>query len=175
MTRYILRRLLLMVPVALLVTVGIFVIIRIAPGDPVLTYSGEDPDPATIATVAGETMTMFAGTSTAPQIKAGKLRALACFSDKRAASLPDVPTMKEAGYDVLFSLWVGLFAPKGTPETVVKKLREDSKQAVATDQFKNAIDNLGDVVAYLDQPDFAKFWDEDAKRVEAAVQAIGKV
>ncbi len=109
------------------------------------------------------------------QIKAGKLRALACFSEKRAASLPDVPTMKESGYDVLFSLWVGLFAPKGTPDTIVDKLREESKKAAATDQFKKAIDNLGDVVAYLDKPEFAKFWDEDAKRVEAAVQAIGKV
>jgi tripartite-type tricarboxylate transporter receptor subunit TctC len=109
------------------------------------------------------------------QIKAGKLRALACFSDKRAASLPDVPTMKESGYDVLFSLWVGLFAPKGTPEPIIAKLRTVSKQACDTDQFKKAIDNIGDVVAYLDQPDFAKFWDEDAKRVEAAVQAIGKV
>jgi tripartite-type tricarboxylate transporter receptor subunit TctC len=109
------------------------------------------------------------------QIKAGKLRALACFSEQRAASLPDVPTMKESGYDVLFSLWVGLFAPKGTPDAIVDKLREESKKAAATDQFKKAIDNLGDVVAYLDKPDFAKFWDEDAKRVEAAVQAIGKV
>ena len=109
------------------------------------------------------------------QIKAGKLRALACFSEKRAASLPDVPTMKESGYDVLFSLWVGLFAPKGTPDAIVDKLREESKKAAATDQFKKAIDNLGDVFAYLDKPDFAKFWDEDAKRVEAAVQAIGKV
>jgi len=109
------------------------------------------------------------------QIKAGKLRALACFSDKRAASLPDVPTMKELGYNVEFSLWVGLFAPKGTPEPVIAKLRTTSKQACATDQFKKAIDNIGDVVAYLDQPEFAKFWDEDAKRVEAAVQAIGKV
>src|SRR5256885_16958264 len=43
-----------MIPVALLVTVGIFVIIRIAPGDPVLTYSGENPDPATIAAVRAE-------------------------------------------------------------------------------------------------------------------------
>src|SRR3954465_1822667 len=109
------------------------------------------------------------------QIKAGKLRALACFSDKRTASLPDVPTMKELGYDVEFGLWVGLFAPKGTPEAAIKKLRDDSKTAVATDQFKKAIDNLGDVVAYLDKPEFAKFWDEDAKRVEAAVHAIGKV
>ena len=109
------------------------------------------------------------------QIKAGKLKALACFSDKRVAALPDVPTMKESGYDVEFSLWVGLFAPKGAPEPVIAKLREETKKAVAAEQFKKAIDNLGDVVAYLDQPDFAKFWDVDAKRVEAAVQAIGKV
>ena len=50
------------------------------------------------------------------QMKAGKLRALACFSPKRAAAAPDVPTLKELGYDVEFSIWVGLFAPKGTPE-----------------------------------------------------------
>jgi tripartite-type tricarboxylate transporter receptor subunit TctC len=109
------------------------------------------------------------------QIKAGKLRALATLSEKRAASLPDVPTMKEQGHDVLFSLWVGLFAPKGTPDPIVRKVREEAKKAVATDQFKKAIDNIGDVVAYLDAPDFAKFWDADAKRVEAAVQSIGKV
>ena len=48
-------------------------------------------------------------------------------------------------------------------------------KAVAAPAFGKAIDNLGDVVAYLDQPDFAKFWDEDAKRVEAAVKSIGKV
>ena len=54
MTTYILRRLLLMIPVALLVTVGIFTIIRIAPGDPVLTYAGEDKDPATIAAVRAQ-------------------------------------------------------------------------------------------------------------------------
>jgi len=53
-TTYIIRRLLLMIPVALLVTVGIFIIIRIAPGDPVRTYAGENPDPATIAAVRAQ-------------------------------------------------------------------------------------------------------------------------
>src|SRR6185436_5299190 len=109
------------------------------------------------------------------QIKAGKLRALACFSPKRAASMPDVPTLKESGYDVEFSLWVGLFAPKGTPQPVLKTLGDAIKQAASSDQFKTAINNIGDEVAYLDQAGFAKFWDEDAKRVEAAVQAIGRV
>jgi tripartite-type tricarboxylate transporter receptor subunit TctC len=109
------------------------------------------------------------------QLKAGKVRALACFSAKRAASLAEVPTLKELGYDVEFSLWVGLFAPKGTPDAVTNKLREETKKAVATEKFAKAVQDIGDVVAYLDQPDFAKFWDEDARRVEDAVRSIGKV
>jgi tripartite-type tricarboxylate transporter receptor subunit TctC len=108
-------------------------------------------------------------------IKAGKARALACFSPNRAASMSDVPTLKELGYDVQFSLWVGLFAPKGTPANVIARLREESKKAVTNPLFAKAIQNIGDVVAYLDQPDFARFWDEDAKRVEDAVHSIGKV
>ena len=109
------------------------------------------------------------------QIKAGKLRALACFSPKRAGSLPDVPTLKELGHDVEFSIWCGLFAPKGTPDAVITRLREETKKAVATEQFKTAIANVGDVVAHMDQPEFRTFWDADARRVEAAVQSIGKV
>jgi tripartite-type tricarboxylate transporter receptor subunit TctC len=109
------------------------------------------------------------------QMKAGKLRALACFSPKRAASAPDVPTLKELGYDVEFSIWVGLFAPKGTPEPVITRLRAETKKAVASEQFKQAIANIGDVVAHLDQPEFKAFWDADAQRVENAVRLIGKV
>lgn len=110
-----------------------------------------------------------------PHLKSGKTRALACFSPQRAASLPDVPTMKELGYDVQFSLWVGLFAPKGTPEAAIARLRDETRKAVSSPEFGKAIENIGDVVAYLDQPEFAKFWDEDAKRVEDAVRSIGKV
>jgi len=109
------------------------------------------------------------------QAKAGKIRALATFSDKRLASMPDVPTMKEAGFDVEFYLWVGLFAPKGTPDGVVDKLRAEAKKAVASEQFGQAIKNIGDEVAYLDRPDFAKFLETDSKRVENAIRQIGKL
>ncbi|MBX6427032.1 MAG: tripartite tricarboxylate transporter substrate binding protein [Variibacter sp.] len=108
-------------------------------------------------------------------IKSGKVRALASFSAERPSSLPDVPTLKEQGYDVEFYLWVGLFAPKGTPEAVVRKLREHTKIAANSEAFKTAVKNIGDEHAYLDGPEFQKFWDEDAKRVEDAVQTIGKV
>jgi tripartite-type tricarboxylate transporter receptor subunit TctC len=109
------------------------------------------------------------------QMKAGKLRALACFSEKRAAAAPDVPTLKELGYDVTFSIWVGLFAPKGTPDAVIARMRAETRKVVESEQFKTAIANIGDVVAHLDQPEFKAFWDADAARVEAAVQSIGKV
>lgn len=108
-------------------------------------------------------------------IRSGKARALAVYSDKRLASMPDVPILKEQGLDVEFYLWVGLFAPKGTPEAAVTKLRAEAGKAVATPQFQTAIKNIGDEVAYLDAPAFAKFWDEDAKRVEDAVKTIGKM
>jgi tripartite-type tricarboxylate transporter receptor subunit TctC len=109
------------------------------------------------------------------QLKAGKLKALGCLGAQRAASLPDVPTLKEQGYDVEFSLWVGVFAPKGTPDAVITKLRGEIKKVATSEQFKTAMTNIGDEVAYLDAPDFAKFWDADAKRVEQAVQSIGRV
>ena len=109
------------------------------------------------------------------QIKAGKARPLAMFGAERSKALPDVPTMKELGYDVEYYLWVGAFAPKGTPENVISYLRSAFNKAAQNDQFRTAMTNLGQDVAYLDQPEFAKFWDADAKRIEAAVQEIGRV
>ena len=109
------------------------------------------------------------------QIKAGKAKPLALFGANRSKALPDVPTMKELGYNVEYYLWVGMFAPKGTPQTAITYLRNVLKQAAATEQFKTAMTNLGQDVEYLDQPEFAKFWDADAARIEDAVREIGRV
>ena len=109
------------------------------------------------------------------QVKAGKARALASFGGARSKALPDVPTMKELGFNVEYYLWVGMFAPKGTPEAVIAKLRDVFNKAAHTDQFQAALVNLGQELAYLDQPEFAKFWEEDAKRIQEAIREIGKV
>ncbi len=109
------------------------------------------------------------------QIKAGKARALACFGGERSKALPDVPTLKELGFDVEYYLWVGMFAPKGTPDGVIASLSEVFDKAAHTDQFKAALVNLGQELAYLDQPKFAQFWAADAQRIQAAVREIGKV
>ena len=109
------------------------------------------------------------------QIKGGKAKPLALFGATRSKALPDVPTMKELGYNLEYYLWVGLFAPKGTPEAVVTYLRANAGKAAHDDKFKTAMSNLGQDVEYLDGPDFAKFWDADAARIEDAVKEIGRV
>ena len=109
------------------------------------------------------------------QIKAGKARPLALFGGRRSSALPDVPTMKEQGYDIEYYLWVGMFAPKGTPAEVITYLRGVLDKAAHSDQFKTALANLGQELDYMDQPEFAKFWEADTKRIEAAIRSIGKV
>jgi tripartite-type tricarboxylate transporter receptor subunit TctC len=109
-----------------------------------------------------------------PHIKAGKLRPLASFGERRSKLLPDVKTLKELGYDVEYYLWAGIFAPKATPAPIVTTLRGAIGQAVESQQFKTAITNAGQELAYLDGPDFQKFWDVDGKRTDEAVIAIGR-
>ena len=99
--------------------------------------------------------------ATLQHIKAGKLRALASFGAQRSKALPDVPTMKELGYDVEYYLWVGLFAPKGTPGRVVSTLERRDRQGGASPSSSTAaIANIGLEPTYLNAADFAKFWDD---------------
>jgi tripartite-type tricarboxylate transporter receptor subunit TctC len=113
--------------------------------------------------------------ATRQHVKAGKLRPLASFGAERSKTLPDVPTLKERGYDVVYYLWIGLFVPKGTPAAIVSALGNAIDKAAAGPQFATAIANIGLEPSYLPAADFAKFWDEDAKRSDDAVKSIGKV
>ena len=110
-----------------------------------------------------------------PHIKAGKLRPLAGWGAKRVEALPDLPTFKELGYNAEFYIWAGLFAPRGTPEPIMKKLRDTVRAAVQDPEFKSAMSKLETPIAYLDAPDFQKFWDKDAKMLADAIKRVGKI
>jgi tripartite-type tricarboxylate transporter receptor subunit TctC len=132
--------------------------------------------PAITAVLGNNAQFFMSPTSIAlPQIKAGKLRPLAVSSATRSKALPEVPTFKESGYDLEYYFWVGLFAPKNTPEPVIKTLRTAVDTAAHGDQFRASLANLGQELAYMDQPEFAKFWAADAKRMEDAIHQIGRV
>ena len=111
-----------------------------------------------------------------PHVKAGKLRVLAGWGDKRVDALPDVPTFKELGYkDVEFYIWAGLFAQAALPAPIMTRLREAMAEAVKAPEVVKTFETAGSPVAYQDPPEFAKFVAEDSARLVAAVKKIGKV
>ena len=137
-------------------------------------YAGAGP--ALTAILGGHVDTLASGPAVViPQIKAGKLRPLAGWGDKRVAALPDVPTFKELGYDIEFYIWAGLFAPRGTPAPVMERAREAVKEAVKTPEFISAMEKLQTPIAYLDAPDLQKFWQKDAKMLADAIKRVGKI
>jgi len=109
------------------------------------------------------------------QIKGKRLRPLANFGDKRLASLPEVPTLKEVGINAEYFIWSGLMAPAGTPPAILQKLRDAVRQAVQDPDFKSAMAKVETPVNYLDAPEFQKFWDADAKKLAEAVKQIKPV
>jgi tripartite-type tricarboxylate transporter receptor subunit TctC len=109
-------------------------------------------------------------------VKAGKLRPLAGWGDKRVAALPDVPTFRELGYaEAEFYIWAGVFAPKGTPEPVLARLRDGLRAAAADPEFKGAMDKLETPIAFKQGAEFQKFFDADAKRLADGVRKVGKI
>ena len=109
--------------------------------------------PATTATVAGEVKAMMSGTSTAGQIRAGRLRALAFTGPKRSPVLPDVPAIAEFYPDLVMVQWYGLFAPAGTPEPVLSRLRAEVQKALALADVREKLRNAGGVEPWIASPE----------------------
>jgi len=130
--------------------------------------------PATIATVGGETMAMFSGTSSAPQIKAGKLRGLAVTGKRRSAAFPELPTIGEfyPGYEV--TIWLGLFAPASTPPAVLDRLRTEVGNALAQPDLKQKLMVAGGLDAFATTPgEFAALIRRDYDKYGRVVREVG--
>jgi tripartite-type tricarboxylate transporter receptor subunit TctC len=101
--------------------------------------------PATTATIGGETAAMFSGTSNATLIKAGKLRAVATTGKQRSKALADVPTLGESFPGFENTIWIGLFAPAGTPPSVVQKLRDEVDKALNAPDLIDGFQKAGGI------------------------------
>jgi tripartite-type tricarboxylate transporter receptor subunit TctC len=132
--------------------------------------------PAIVALLGGQVEALSTGPSTVMgHLKGGKVRVLATWGDARHPALPDVPTLKELGYEAQFTQWTGLFVPAGTPDAVIARLREAARVAVEDANFKAALAKVETPVQYLDQPQFSRFYDAESKKLGEAVRRIGKV
>jgi tripartite-type tricarboxylate transporter receptor subunit TctC len=132
--------------------------------------------PAVIALLGGQIDAVSSGPATVLQhVKAGKLRVLAHWGNGRLDALPDVPALKDAGYDAEYAQWSGLFVPAGTPEPVAQRLRAAARAAANDPKVKEVILNAGSPILYQDTPDFEKYVQADVRRMADIVKRIGKV
>ena len=139
-----------------------------------IPYTGAGP--AVVALLGGQVDALSTGPATVlQQVKAGKIRVLAHWGTAKLETMPDVPSLKQSGYNAEYAQWSGLFVPAGTPEPVVQRLRAAAKAAAADPKVKEVILNAGSPVMYQDTPEFEKYVQNDVHRMADVVKKIGKV
>ncbi|MBB5688687.1 tripartite tricarboxylate transporter substrate binding protein [Roseomonas alkaliterrae] len=133
--------------------------------------------PALQAILGGQVQCLASGPGpVAPHIRNGTLRPLATWGRNRLAAFPDVPTLIEKGYpDCEFYIWVGLFAPAGTPAPILERIRAAAAQAAQDPDFQRAMTASGNTVDHRDGEAFLRFYTEDAARLVRVVRALGRI
>jgi tripartite-type tricarboxylate transporter receptor subunit TctC len=130
--------------------------------------------PAATATVAGEVAAMWAGSSNAPQIKAGRLRPLAVSGARRSAQYPELPTIGEFYPGFENSIWLGLFGPSGIPDTTLNRLRTELKRALESPDVKEKFNAAGGLDPYVTTPEeFNALIRRDHAKYAKVVKDIG--
>jgi tripartite-type tricarboxylate transporter receptor subunit TctC len=107
------------------------------------------------------------------QVTGRQMRVLAVSGEKRLASLPDVPTLKESGVDLTMTLWRGVAAPKGTPAPVLARLERAFVQAAQSPEFRDFATRMGAVVEVRGAKDFDAFMARDDREIAALMEQIG--
>ncbi len=117
---------------------------RLATGTDITAIPYKGTGPQLTALLAGEVSMAVDGFPALPNVKSGKLRALAALSPKRSPVLPDVPTMRESGVlGVEIGSWTGLLAPAGTPKEIINQLQVEIAKIVALPDVKERFANAG--------------------------------
>jgi tripartite-type tricarboxylate transporter receptor subunit TctC len=127
--------------------------------------------PATLATLAGETAAMFAGTSNAAHIKAGKLRAIAVTGLERSDQYPELSPIAETypGFEV--TIWLGIFAPTGLPVAIANRLREATVQALAAPDLREKFQAAGGLRPLALKPaEFSALIERDSEKYKSIIR-----
>ncbi|HYH42551.1 MAG TPA: tripartite tricarboxylate transporter substrate binding protein [Burkholderiales bacterium] len=131
--------------------------------------------PAVIGLLGGEVQMMFVTYSSAVgHAKGGRIRMLGVITPQRIAQTPDVPTMREQGFDMVVGSWQGIYVPKGTPAAVTGRLFKASQEAMKNPEVvKRLTDNGVSIVTSASPAEFRQFWDTEVKRFGKVIKDAG--
>lgn len=136
-------------------------------------YRGSGP--MVVALVSGEIQAGLPDIPSAlPFIESGKLRPLAVTSADRSTILPDIPTLAESGFkDYSVTVWLGIYAPAGTPRAIVDKLNESIALAVQDENLKMRLAKIDSSIATSTPDEFAEFSRSERAKWKAIVDTSG--
>ena len=125
--------------------------------------------------IAGRTHMMIdVIVSSLPMVQSGKLRALAVTTAKRDATLPDVPTMNEAGLPgFVAGQWYGIFAPTGTPPAILARIQSDLARAMQSPELRENFSKRGATAAFVEGARFAEAVKKDSAQWAEIVRITG--
>lgn len=137
-------------------------------------YKGAGP--LTPALLSGEVAMAFDGMGTAaPNVRAGRLRALAVTTAKRSDLLPDLPTLMESGIKIDVTTWYALWAIRGTPQPIVDRMHQAIAKALANPKIKSVWDSLGATAGGQPPADFGRFVRQEIETWGKVVKASGVI
>jgi len=148
-------------------------LLKLKTGMPGQAIPYKSSNESVLSVAAGQTLlTISDGPPAVPMVKGGKVRALAVTGSDRSGELPDVPSMKEAGYpEVNTKLWSGFFAPAGTPAPIVAKLEATLRKAMADEGVRAKLKTMAVDPGGGSGADFRKLIDADIETYKGIVQA----
>ncbi|MBM3739341.1 MAG: tripartite tricarboxylate transporter substrate binding protein [Acidobacteria bacterium] len=138
-----------------------------------IPYKGNGP--ATAALLGGEVQVLFGAVPPLlPHVSAGRVRALAISSGKRAQALPQIPTVAESGYPGFdMALWLGFFAPAGTPPAVVKRLESTLVELIQSPETKELLTRQGVEPYSMGSRDLAKLVKVEIENYKSVFKTAG--
>jgi tripartite-type tricarboxylate transporter receptor subunit TctC len=147
-------------------------LLKLKSGMPGIAIPYRSSNDMIFSVISGQTMTAIAdGPPVVPQVKAGKVKAVAVTAAERSAQLPQVPSMAEAGYPVVdIHLWSGVFAPAATPPAVVGKLERALREAIRDPAVSEKLTNMAVDPGRSSPEDFRHLIDSDIVKYKEVVE-----
>ena len=135
-------------------------------------YKGAGP--LTPALLSGEVAMAFDGMGTAgPNVKSGRLRALAVTTSKRSELLPEVPTLQESGVNIDVTTWYALWGIKGTPQPIIDRMHQSITKSMQLPEIKKVWESLGATAGGQSPAEFGKFVQQEIDTWGKVVKASG--
>ena len=106
-------------------------------------------------------------------LRVNNLHPVGVMAEARTAEFPDVPTLREQGFDLVHSIWAGLFAPAGTPAATLERLQAACERGLQRPPVVEGFQRIATPIVFRGQGDFGRFWLAELEKFRAIVQAAG--